>query len=505
MIQLTRAQHITLVMALAEVAGGKFKMLNGNIPAYITPDSNWTKLQAPGELDAVKLSIHLGIPITSIPNNLDRLGGAAIYKDLERLESIVMSQLGDLFLEESETERRVERVVKAFAISGAKMMTSRVAPMLKDIFSQHHSPKKIAAALVSLSGKVVWPDHHPRMSLAAPDKQDLIQRQGNAPLVKAEAFLQNVMLQSAKMYGDSPELFTTDVQSRLYSCNYALTLDQAPGSMVQLSPMVDYYLKDALMAFRLSGEVAFEAAAKKLQIEYRPIDFSKHTMTSKQGIHMARAVLEKAKTPEPNQQYKIEARERAEKRENGILEMSNSLALKLSLHKWSLALNQFAGMVSTDRRNAAKDKWLSITSKATNDAPSKVLMDVLTDVEHAFGDELTRQSHAIKSQIQGEVAERLSDEHNRHLCSAVTQFVNLMAQRWGQSPLGLFSGAVELKESLLNGGLNQLLEASKDLPESNITVNFIGHQFGVKPEVTPPTPAQVQAANAKRFKQQFQH
>lgn len=505
MIQLTRAQHIALIMALVEVAGGKFKMLNGNIPAYSLPDAGWTKMQAPGELDAIKLSAHLGIPLTSIPNNLDRLGGAALFKDLERLESIVMSQLGDLFLDETENEVRVEKVIKQFALSGAKMMTSRIAPMLKDIFARHHRPKDICAALASLSGKVSWADHHPRMSVSAPLPQDLIKRMGNAPLVKAEAFLQNVMMQAAKMHGDSPEMFTVEVQARLYSCNYALTLDSAPGSMVQLSPMVDFYLKDALMSFRLVGENAFEAAAKGLQLEYRPVDFSKHTMTSKQGIQMVRALLANSTPPEPNQQYRDEARTKAEKRNEGIMEMSSALALKLALHQWESALDEFSDMVSVDRGLVARDTWLSIAAKVTNEADSKTLMQVLIDVEHAFGNDLSRESHVIKSHVLDEIAVRLSDEQHEPLQRAVTQFVNVVSSRWEQTPLGLFYGAVELKNSLFNGGLRHLLAVTKDLPASNITANFIGHHFGIKPEVVLPTPAQAQAAELKSLRQKLSH
>lgn len=482
----SKQQHLDLIRALAEAAGGRFRMLNNTIPAYRTANSDWVKLQSPGDIDAFKVEAAIKLPIQKIATQDDRLGAAAKVKDERLLRKVLGEVLNETDVDSLEPQQVVSFIKKALLESGAKIQFETFD---EDLFKHLNKMSavtvdRVMGAIAISAQKVYWPAHQSRQNLLADEIMNF--QLDSAGVLHNKSVIKDAFLHASKEHYMRPDMFVIEVQAYLRAKNITLSLSGGFDTPDQLSPGVEMFLKDTLSLYSEKGAEAFDDAVIIIQAKYAPLGVEKRTITPTSGIAMLRSALQ---SEIPSNYPMVEDAGQDDASMRRTVQLAENIFLRGEVWQWRGVLNDIIED-SKDREFAKKvnAKWLTFeTQNITIFTPPENVKSTINRIEKVYGNLLKRQCEPLMQEVEQRISQL--SPFSSELYSSVSGIVDHFKSSIGKHPLNQYLLTKSLVDVLSPETMDSIVSDFKEkgvLPDvetaiGDIEIKKSGYRFTEEP------------------------
>jgi hypothetical protein len=406
MKELSRNQHLELIRALAEHAGGDFKVLSNRIPAMKVPHSNeWVKFTVPGveghiPLNAFAASKKLGVKISDLPSEKDRLGGAAIVKDYSRGAHVIEDVINEYRMDGLETEQLAQKVLCALSDSNVSSLPQRTTGILSRALAERKMADNLISRLEIGAVNLMWPEHH---VLRAQNtlSSDFMTIDNHISIISDKSWFTDALVLAAKEHYQRPDMFVLEIHVAAYQRNVGISLFSQDVDIADVSSDVVTFLKDTLEVYRDKGREIFEQAPDMLCFPYKEIGSKERVTSPLDKLSELRGLLGGAKKELVAQRTTIP---------QSTIGIAEKISIRSQLFSWRGAINHMLEKTPSLPAKEINDKWAGLVSHGANFTDTvENLRDTLSRVDNIYGPMLDRSMDVLKKDL-GSIISKVKSE-----------------------------------------------------------------------------------------------
>jgi hypothetical protein len=404
--ELSKNQHIELIRALAEHAGGDFKVLSNKIPAMKVPQSNeWVKFTVPDieghmPLNAFAASKKLDVKIIDLPSEKDRLGGAAIVKDYTKATDVIKKVMNEYRMDVLEAEQLAKKVLSALSDSNVSTLPKRSESVLSRTLSERRSAETLISRLEISGVNLMWPEHHVLRGQNTLNS-DFITVDNHVSIMSDKSWFTDALALAAKEHYQRPDMFILEAHIAAYQRNVGISLFSQDVDIADVSSDVMAFLKDTLGAYRDKGRVVFEQTPDLLYFPYKEIGSKERTLSPLDKLSELRELLGVPKKESFVQRTAIP---------QSTVEMAEKISIRSQLFSWRGIINHILEKNSDLPAKEINGKWTELVNHGANFTDTiEDLRETLSRVDNIYGPMLDRSMEMFKKDL-GNIISKVKGE-----------------------------------------------------------------------------------------------